>query len=47
MGWMQILDIDIITSSADDMCAGAKLQPAGKVSVNMPTDDWFCKKLNK
>ena len=48
MGWTQIPAIDPITYSANDNpFAGPKLQQAGKVSVNMSTDDWLCKKLNK
>ena len=48
MGWSHILDIDTTVSTADDNpFAGSKLQPAGKVSVHMSTDDWLRKKINK
>ena len=48
MGWTNIPEIDDTASTVDDNpFAGTKLQPAGKVSVHMPTDDWLYKKLNK
>ena len=48
MGWKNSPDIDISASTADDNSfAGSKIQPVGKVSVNMPMDDWLCKKMNK
>ena len=37
MGWSHIPNIDTTTSTA-----GAKLQPVGKISVDMPTDKWLC-----
>ena len=40
--------MDTVTSNSDDNpFAGLKLQPVGKVSVCMPTDEWLCKKLGK
>ena len=43
-----IPDMDTATSTADDNpFAGPKAQPAGKVWVNMPTDEWLCKKMSK
>ena len=48
MGWTHIPDMDTNTSNADDnLFAGSKVQTPGKVSVQMPTDDWLCKKLSK
>ena len=48
MGWRHIPDMDTTTSTADDNpFAGPKLQPDGKVSVNMPKDEWLCNKLAK
>ena len=41
MGWSHIPDIDTSTNSAED-------NPfSGKVSVQMPVDDWLCRKFNK
>ena len=46
MGWTHIPNIDANTSSADDNpLAAPKQQPVGKVSVNLPTDDWVCRKM--
>ena len=43
-----IPDIDTSASTADDNpFAGPKLQLVGKVSVNMPMDNWLCKKTDK
>ena len=48
MGWTHIPDKDIATATADDKpFAGPKTQPTGKVSVNMPTDEWLCRKMGK
>ena len=33
--------------SDDNPFAGPKLQTPGKVSVNLPTDEWLCNKLSK
>ena len=35
------------SSTEDNPFAGPKLQPAGKMSVCMPPDDWLCNKLKK
>ena len=44
MGWLHILDMNTSASTSDNNpFAGPKLQPAGKVLVSMPTDDWLCK----
>ena len=43
MGWTHIPDIDSVTgSSNDNPFAGPKLQTPGKVSVQVPTDEWLC-----
>ena len=42
MGWTHIPDIDTNTSNA-----GPKVQTPGRVSVQMPTDHWLCKKLSR
>ena len=48
MGWTHIPDIDTAASTSDDNpFAGPKAQPAGKVSVTMPTDEWLCSKMGK
>ena len=48
MGWTHIPDIDsCATTSDDNPFAGPKLQTPGKVSVNPPTDEWLCRKMNK
>ena len=47
MGWTHIPDIDNQTSSAEDNPFTApKQQPVGKVSVNLPTEDWLCRKMD-
>ena len=48
MGWTHVLDIDSGTKTSDDNpFAGPKLQTPGKVSVNLPTEEWLCNKLSK
>ena len=47
MGWTRIPDFDTQTLSAEDNpFAAPKQQPVGKVSVNLPTDDWLCRKMD-
>ena len=47
MGWTHILDIDSTASSAEDNpFAAPKQQPVGKVSVNLPTDNWLYRKMD-
>ena len=41
MGWTHVPDID------DNPFAGPKLQTPGKVSVNLPMDEWLCSKLSE
>ena len=48
MGWNHIPDIDSgATTSEDNPFVGPKLHTPGKVSVNLPTDEWLCKKMSK
>ena len=48
MGWSHIPDIDSATNTSEDNpFAGPKTPVPGKVSVQMPTEDWLCKKLEK
>ena len=48
MGWNHIPDVDSsATTSDDNLFAGPKLHTPGKVSVNLPTDEWLCKKMAK
>ena len=48
MGWTHIPDIDSNAGTSDDNpFAGTKLQTPGKVSVQVPTDEWLCHKLSK
>ena len=49
MGWntslmcIKVPQIEMISPFAGSLLQ----QPVGKISVNMPTDDWLCKKLDK
>ena len=46
MGWSHIPDLEYSpTSRADNPWIGHRSQPVGKVSVNLPPEDWLCKKL--
>ena len=48
MGWTHVPDLDSGTKMSDDNpFAGPKLQNPGKISVNLPTDEWLCNKLSK
>ena len=48
MSWDHIPDIDSgTTTSEDNPFAGPKLHTPGKVSVNLPTDEWLCRKMSK
>ena len=48
MGWTHIPDMDTNSSNSDDNpFAGPKMQTPGKVSVQMPTEEWLCKRLSK
>ena len=47
MGWTHIPEVDsALLSSEDNPFAAPKQQPAGKTSVNLPTDDWLCHKMD-
>ena len=48
MGWNHIPDNDSgATTSEDNSFVGPKLHTPGKVSVNLPTSEWLCKKMSK
>ena len=47
MGWSHIPDIDSANPSDDNPFAGPKAPAPSKVSVQMPTEDWLCRKLAK
>ena len=48
MGWTHIPDMDTTTgSSEDNPFAGPRLQTPGRISVQLPTDEWLCRKLSK
>ena len=46
MGWTHIPDIDATAGSSDNNpFAGPKLQTPGKVSIQLPTDEWLWRNL--
>ena len=48
LGWKHSSHLDTATTDADDNpFAGPKQQPVRKISMNMLTDDWLCKKMDK
>ena len=48
MNWNNIPDMDTTQASAEDNpFAAPKIQPAGKISVQLPTDDWLCRKMDR
>ena len=48
IGWSHIPDLDfVLSSSEDNSCAAPKQQPTGKISVNLLTDDWLCRKMDR
>ena len=48
MGWTNIPDVDSSNTASDDNpFSGPKVPVPSKISVNMPTEDWLCKKLSK
>ena len=48
MGWSHIPDVDsALASSEDNPFAAPKQQPAGKISVQLPTDEWLCHKMDR
>ena len=47
MSWSHIPDLDISNPSDDNPFAGPKAPAPSKISVQMPTEDWLCRKLAK
>ena len=48
MGWSHIPDMDSATNTSEDNpFAGPKTPVPDKVSVQMPTEEWLCRKLSK
>ena len=48
MGWSHITDMDSVTNTSEDnRFPSPKTAVSGKVSVQMPTEDWLCRKLAK
>ena len=47
MGWTHVPDMDSSNPSDDNPFAGPKAPVPSKVSLQMPTEDWLCKKLSK
>ena len=47
MGWSHIPDVDSSNPSDDNPFAGPKAPAPSKISVQMPTEDWLCRKLSK
>ena len=47
VGWSRVPDVDSSNLSDDNPFAGPKAPVPNKVSVQMPTEEWLCKKLNR
>ena len=47
MGWSHVPDVDSSNPSDDNPFAGPKTPAPSKVSVQMPTEEWLCKKLTR
>ena len=47
MGWSHIPDMDSSSNQSDNPFAGPNTPVPGKVSVQMPTEKWLCRKLSK
>ena len=48
MGWSHVPDVDsALANSEDNPFAAPKQQPAGKISVQLPTDDWLYRKMDR
>ena len=47
MGWTHVPDVYSSNPSDDNPFAGPKVPGPSKVSVQKPTEEWLCKKLNK
>ena len=47
MGWTHVPDMDSSNPSDDNPFAGPMTPAPSKISVQMPTEDWLCRKLSK
>ena len=48
LGWSDIPDLDSANTASDNNpFSGPKAATPGKVSVQIPTEDWLCKKIAK
>ena len=47
MGWTHVPEMDSSNPSDDNPFAGPKAPAPNKVSVQMPTEEWLCKKLGR
>ena len=47
MGWSHVPDVENSNPSDDNPFAGPKTPAPSKVSVQMPTEEWRCKKLSR
>ena len=47
MGWSHVPDVDSSNPSDDNPFAGPKTLAPSKVSVQMATEEWLCKKLSR
>ena len=47
IGWTHVPDMDSSNPSDDNPFAGPKAPVPNKVSVQMPTEEWLCKKMGK
>ena len=47
MGWSHIPDVDSSNPSDEKPFAGPKTPAPSKISVQMSTEEWLCRKLNK
>ena len=45
MGGHKIPEFDSVSSSDDNLFAESRVQPARKVSVKLPVDNWLCRKM--
>ena len=45
MGWHQIPEFNIVSSTDDNPFAGSRVKPTGKDSVKLPVDDWLCRNI--
>ena len=47
MGWTHVPEMDSSNPSDDNPFAGPKAPAPNKISVQMPTEEWLCKKLGR